>query len=94
MHDILANEKGSDLPLIRWEFCGAKDFLPIPFMGVPYISVGKQVFQCHQGNPFISYFEAYTIVARNNSTTYILFTVVKSIRPELHMKAPVSKVLF
>ena len=71
LHDILGNEKGSDLPLIRWEFCGAKDFLPIPFMGVPYISVGKQVFQCHQGNPLISYFKAYTIVARNKWTTYI-----------------------
>lgn len=50
LHDILKDEKKtSDLPLIRWEFCASKDFLPIPFMGIPYITVGKQVFQCHQG---------------------------------------------
>ncbi|XP_057295311.1 squamous cell carcinoma antigen recognized by T-cells 3-like isoform X2 [Hydractinia symbiolongicarpus] len=53
LHDILRNEKNSsDLPMIRWEFCAAKDFLPIPYMGIPYISVGKQVFQCHQGKDY------------------------------------------
>ncbi|XP_065663272.1 squamous cell carcinoma antigen recognized by T-cells 3 isoform X3 [Hydra vulgaris] len=53
LHDILRNEKNySDLPMIRWEFCAAKDFLPIPFMGIPYITVGKQVFQCHQGKDY------------------------------------------
>ena len=40
------------MPMIRWEFCAAKDFLPIPFMGIPYITVGKQVFQCHQGKDY------------------------------------------
>eukprot|EP00111_Clytia_hemisphaerica_P004917 TCONS_00014140-protein len=53
IHEILENEdKSNDLPLIRWEFCAAKDFLPIPFMGIPYISIGKQVFQCHQGKDY------------------------------------------
>ena len=34
-------------PSIRWEYHDGK--LDIPFNGVPYIQLGYQEYQCHQG---------------------------------------------
>ena len=49
MKDVLSDGK---VPKLRWEYAAKSDLLPIPYIGSPYLFLGKHKFYCHQGKDF------------------------------------------
>ena len=47
--DFLSKEKKIN---IRWEHNRIDDPLKIPYTGIPFILLGRQEYQCHQGKDF------------------------------------------
>ena len=44
--DFVSKEKKFN---IRWEYNRTDDPLKIPYTGIPFILLGRQQYQCHQG---------------------------------------------